>query len=319
MKAPPVMLIKRILLYILLAMLAQSNYQVYGFDATDCPAEIQVKRHSQYKAYIGNSLIIDCPVHYCKKKPVMQWCKLEEATCILVKEGKAEWKSKMFTLEFFSVHQNDSGLYRCRAIEDNLHSESHGITVIVEENPANFITISPENTTGISEEFQEAGNYKIWHIICASAAVGLCCPFIVVCMFWCLRWYHAKKKRTSLTQQRQVSLVRSPAAAPCHAAGTTEASEESSSLYYCSMASPPQALHSNTIYDNNVPPWNVQRTVPGAPHNDPVIPFIPVLPENPEVLTYASLNHSASAERCQRREPTVANELTEYASINVNK
>lgn len=77
-------------------------------------------------------MIIDCPVHYCKKKPVMQWCKLEEATCILVKEGKAEWKSKMFTLEFLSVHQNDSGLYRCRAIEDNLHSESHAITVIVE-------------------------------------------------------------------------------------------------------------------------------------------------------------------------------------------
>lgn len=49
------------------------------------------------------------------------------------------------------------------------------------------------DTTGISEEFQEAGNYKMWHIVCASAAVGLCCPFIIVCMFWCLRRYHGEQ------------------------------------------------------------------------------------------------------------------------------
>lgn len=113
--------------------------------------------------------------------------------------------------------------------------------------------------------------------------------------------------------------VGSPAAAPPHAAGTTQASEESSSLYYCSMASPLQALHGNAIYDYDVPPWNARRTSPNAPHNDPVIPSTPVLLESPDVLTYAALNHSASAERCQRKELTVENESTEYASINVNK
>ncbi|XP_075025314.1 B- and T-lymphocyte attenuator [Calonectris borealis] len=318
MKAPPVMLIKRIVLYILV-MLAQSNYQVYGFDATYCPVEIQVKRNSQYEINLGSSLTINCPVLYCKKKPVMQWCKIEVDTCVLLKEGKAELKSNMFTLEFFSVNQNDSGIYRCRAIVDNFSSESHGIKVIVEEKSANIITMSPENTTNISEESQESGNYKILHIIYASASVGLCCPFIVVCMFWCLRRYHAKQKRTPLTPQRQESLVRSPAAALSHAAGTTQASEESSSLYYCSMASPLQALHSNAIYDNDVPPWNAQRTAPNALCNDPVIPSIPVLLESPDVLTYAALNHSASAEGCQRRELIVENEFTEYVSINVNK
>lgn len=113
--------------------------------------------------------------------------------------------------------------------------------------------------------------------------------------------------------------VRSPAAAPSHAAGTTQGSEESSSLYYCSMASPLQALHGNTIYANDVPPWNAQRTAPNAPCNDPVIPSNPVSPESSDVLTYAALNHSAFAERCQRRELTIENEFTEYASINVNK
>ncbi|KFQ23592.1 hypothetical protein N332_09815 [Mesitornis unicolor] len=175
------------------------------------------------------------------------------------------------------------------------------------------------DTTTISEESQESGKYKILHIIYASASIGLCCPFIVICMFWCLRRYHAKQKRTPLTQQRQESLVRSTAAAPSHAAGTTQASEESSSLYYCSMASPLQALRGNEIYDNHVPPWNAQRTAPNAPCNDPAIPSIPVLLESPSVLTYAALNHSVCAKRCQRRELTVENEFTEYASININK
>ncbi|XP_072741119.1 CGG triplet repeat-binding protein 1 isoform X2 [Ciconia boyciana] len=290
-----------------------------GSDATNCAVEIQVKRHSRYKISVGNSLIIYCPVRYCEKKPVMQWCKIETATCVQLKEGKAEWKANVFTLEVFSVHQNDSGLYRCRAIVENFSSESHGIEVIVEEKSANIITISPENTTSISEGSQESGNPKILHIIYASASVGLCCPFIIVCLFWSLRRYHAKQKRTALTQQRQKSLVRSPAAAPSHTAGTAPASEESSSLYYCSMASPLQALHGNTIYDNSVPPWNAPRTAPNAPRDDPVIPSVPVLLESPDGLTYAALNHSASAERCQRRELTVENEFTEYASINVNK
>ncbi|KFV48608.1 hypothetical protein N328_08509, partial [Gavia stellata] len=170
-----------------------------------------------------------------------------------------------------------------------------------------------------SEESQESGSYKILHSIYASTSLGLCCPFIVVSIFWCLRRYCEKQKRTPLTPQRQESLVRSPAAAPSHAAGTTQASEESSSLYYCSMASPLQALHGNTIYDNDVRPWSAERTARKAPRNDPVIPSIPVLLESPDVLTYAALNHSASAERCQRRELTVENECTEYASINVNK
>ncbi|KFO89997.1 hypothetical protein N320_10568, partial [Buceros rhinoceros silvestris] len=166
-----------------------------------------------------------------------------------------------------------------------------------------------------SEESQESGTYKISHIIYAS--VGLCCPFIIICVCW---WrYCAKQKRNPLTQQRQESVVRSPAVASSDAAGTTQASEESSSLYYCSMASPLQTLQDNAIYDNDVPSWKAHRKAPSAPHNNPVIPSIPVLLESPDDLTYAALNHSISAERCQRRELTEENEFTEYVSINVNK
>lgn len=48
------------------------------------------------------------------------------------------------------------------------------------------------DTTSISEDSQESGNYKTLHIIYASASVGLCCPFIVACMFWRLRRYHGE-------------------------------------------------------------------------------------------------------------------------------
>ncbi|KFW77868.1 hypothetical protein N305_10310, partial [Manacus vitellinus] len=174
------------------------------------------------------------------------------------------------------------------------------------------------DTTSISEESQQSGNYNILHIIYVSAPLGLCCLFIIGCMFWCLKRCHTKQKRTPLAQQRQESLVRSPAAAPPPGAGTTQASEESPSLH-CSMASPLQAWKDNTIYDNAGPPWNAQRRALPSPCNTPGVPSIPVLPESPDVITYAALNHSAAAERCQRREQTTVNEVTEYASINVHR
>uniref|UniRef100_A0A8C3KKJ0 Uncharacterized protein n=1 Tax=Calidris pygmaea TaxID=425635 RepID=A0A8C3KKJ0_9CHAR len=234
-------------------------------NATDCPGNIQVHRQSRYKVNVGNSLIVRCPVHYCKRKPVMPWCKMEEATCVQLKEGKTKWKINVFTLEVISVHQKDNGCYRYQTVGDNLLSVSHGIEATVE------------------------------------AGAQVTTRFAQSCILF------------SFLQ------VRSPAAAPSHTAGTTQASEESSSLYYCSMASPLQALNSNRICENDIPPWNPQRTAPNEPYNDPVIPSIPVVLESPDVLTYATLNHSASAERCQRRVLTVENEFTEYASINVNK
>ncbi|XP_017677373.1 PREDICTED: B- and T-lymphocyte attenuator [Lepidothrix coronata] len=318
MKVSAVMLIKRILLYLLLVMLAQSICQVYGSDARGCLPEIQVQRRSQYKAHVGGSLSIECPGQYCQTRPLVQWCKMEGATCVQLEKGRAGWKSdSVFTLEIFPVHQNDTGRLRCQAKVGNLSIESHEIKIIVEEKSIN-ITVSPENTTSISEESQQSGNYNILHIIYVSAPLGLCCLFIIGCMFWCLKRCRTKQKRTPLTQQRQESLVRNPAAALPSGAGTTQASEESPSLH-CSMASPLQAWKDNTIYDNTVPPWNTQRRALHSPCNTPGVPFIPVLPESPDVITYAALNHSAAAERCQRREQTTVNEVTEYASINVHR
>lgn len=47
-------------------------------------------------------------------------------------DSKAEWNSTVFTLKFFAIHQNDSGMYRCQAATGNFFSESNEIKVIVE-------------------------------------------------------------------------------------------------------------------------------------------------------------------------------------------
>lgn len=49
------------------------------------------------------------------------------------------------------------------------------------------------DTTSISEESQEPGKNKILHIIYSSVSVGLCCPFIFICMFSCLRRHHGEE------------------------------------------------------------------------------------------------------------------------------
>ncbi|KAJ7425476.1 B and T lymphocyte associated [Pitangus sulphuratus] len=241
-------------------------------EAGGCSAEIHVPSRSQYKAHVGGSLSLECPVRYCQTKPLLQWCRMEGATCVQLERGQAGWKSdSVFALEISPVHRNDTGRFRCQAKGVNFSIESHEIKIIVEEKSVN-ITVSPET----------------------------------------------KQKRTPLAQQRQESLVRSPAAAPSPGAGTAQASEQSPSLY-CPMASPPQALKDNAIYDNDVPPWNAQRRALALPCSFPGVPSIPVLPESPDALTYAALNHSAPAERWQRRERAPVNEVTEYASINVHR
>lgn len=165
-----------------------------------------------------------------------------------------------------------------------------------------------------STKSKEHGKHKTLHIIYASVPVGLCCPFIFICVFWSLRRYYGKRKRTPSAPQRQESRVRRLSALPSHADGTTPDTDESSSLY-CSMSSPPQLLPVNKIYDS-VPQRNAQETASNSPSNDP---SIPASLESQDVLIYASLNHSASTNKYQRRKFSIENEFIEYASIKVNK
>ncbi|OXB65217.1 hypothetical protein ASZ78_014882, partial [Callipepla squamata] len=123
-----------------------------------------------------------------------------------------------------------------------------------------------------------------------------------------------KHKRTPSTPRRRESQGRSSSALPSHAGGTTPTSDESSSLY-CPMSSTPQLLPGNKIYDS-VPHSNTQETTSNKPFNDP---SIPASLENQDVLIYASLNHSASAKKHQRKNFSIENEFTEYASIKGNK
>ncbi|XP_065596931.1 uncharacterized protein LOC136051416 [Cyrtonyx montezumae] len=176
------------------------------------------------------------------------------------------------------------------------------------------ITTPSSKISDATTKSKERGKNKTLHITYASISVGLCCPFIFICVFWSLRRYHGNHKRTPSTPQRRESRVRSSSALPSHASGTTPASDESSSLY-CPMSSSPQLLPGNKICDS-VPHCNAQETTSNEPFNDP---SIPASLEIQDVLIYASLNHSASAKKHQRRNFSIENEFTEYASIKVNK
>ncbi|XP_042666061.1 uncharacterized protein LOC122155846 isoform X8 [Centrocercus urophasianus] len=93
------------------------------------------------------------------------------------------------------------------------------------EKSANITTPSAK-LLDASTKSKEHGKNKTLHIIYASVPVGLCCPFIFICVFWSLRRYYGNHKRTPSTPQRQESQVRSPSAFPSHAAGRTPATDE---------------------------------------------------------------------------------------------
>lgn len=44
-----------------------------------------------------------------------------------------------------------------------------------------------------STKSKEHGKHKTLHIIYASVPVGLCCPFIFICVFWSLRRYYGEQ------------------------------------------------------------------------------------------------------------------------------
>uniref|UniRef100_A0A8C8RBI7 Ig-like domain-containing protein n=1 Tax=Pelusios castaneus TaxID=367368 RepID=A0A8C8RBI7_9SAUR len=102
-----------------------------------CTVELQVPRGSQYHVKPGDSLSIKCPVKCCTEKPVVNWCKIEEESCLLLKDGLTRhttWLEEcVFLLNFVAIHPNDSGQYRCLAAVGNLLAQSHAVSITVKE------------------------------------------------------------------------------------------------------------------------------------------------------------------------------------------
>ncbi|XP_043394342.1 cell surface glycoprotein CD200 receptor 1-A-like [Chelonia mydas] len=131
----------------LLPLLLFKLFQVVGDVTVNCTVEVQVPRNCQYQSKPGDSLSIECPVKYCTEKPAIKWCLIQGMRCLLLKDGPTRcsvWREgNVAVLNFMSIHQSNSGLYRCRAVVGSLSHESHAIRVIVRET-TDFIPMSRE-------------------------------------------------------------------------------------------------------------------------------------------------------------------------------
>ncbi|KAM9171758.1 B- and T-lymphocyte attenuator isoform 1-T1 [Pangshura tecta] len=328
MTASPGMWVNRIVLHILLVVLSLDICQVYGNVTGNCTVEIQVTRGYRYDGKPGDSLTIACPVKYCTEKPAMNWCKIEGMSCLLLKNESnmhTAWREgKVFVLKIVPVHQNNSGLYRCRATVGGLSSESHSVVVTVQEVTTNAPTTPPSKEFPGSTNVTEApegpnNNNKKW-IIYALPSLGALCLLILICLclLYCLRWHQVKPKTTPVTSQKEMNTVSRSTCAPYHTDRTTHDPSEGSTLYYCSMASLQQPSADSTIYDNHVPHWNGSRAATGNACDSAAADSYQPSYESEDVLVYASLNHS-SIEKLPRKEQDVEIELTEYATVCVKK
>ncbi|XP_027675835.2 B- and T-lymphocyte attenuator isoform X2 [Chelonia mydas] len=329
MKAPPGMRANRTVLHILLVVLSLDHCQVYGDMTVNCTVELLVTRGYRYPGKPGDSLSIECPVKYCTEKPAMNWCKIQEMHCSLLKDGPTRhtaWKDgNVFVLNFVPVHKNHSGLYRCQATVGSLRSESHAVEVLVQEvttnAPTNPLSKQFAGATNVTEAPQgPSSNNKKW-IIYALSSLGALCLLILICLclLCCLRWHSVKPKTTPVTSQKEMNMVSRATCAPYHTDRTTHAPSEGSTLYYCSMASLQQPLDDSTIYDNHVPHWNGSRAATGNACDSAAVDSYQPSSESEDVLVYASLNHSSIIEKLPRKEQNVEIELTEYATVCVKK
>ncbi|XP_075764785.1 B- and T-lymphocyte attenuator isoform X1 [Pelodiscus sinensis] len=329
MKTPPGMQANRTVLHILLLVLSLGNCKGDEHVTTNCTTELQVIRGYKFQSKSGDSLTITCPVKYCTEKPTMTWCKIKGQECLRLNDGptkNATWiQQNVFSLKFTLIHQNDSGLYRCRATVGGVSSESHAVVVIVSEvatdAPTNPPTKDFSATTNVTGDPQRREDHnKKWIIYILSSLGGLCLFILIcLCLFCCLRRHQVKPKTTLVTSQQEMNMVHRVTGSQCHNDRLPPTPCEESALYYCSMASQQQPANDSTIYDKHIPHWNSSRAAAGTTCESTTVgPYQPS-PESHDVLVYASLNHSAMIEKLPKKEPDVKIELTEYATICVKK
>ncbi|XP_034269366.1 B- and T-lymphocyte attenuator [Pantherophis guttatus] len=146
------MYIGNVVLLLLLLMLMVDNSLTHDSEDDNCTT-ITIERGTKYYRNLGDSAILECPVTYCIKKPIMNWYMLnksEEKFHILYpeKERSISWISeKTFALNFQSVHKNDSGQYRCEATVRKNKLASHVVELIVQDHSNSTVFPSTTNTT----------------------------------------------------------------------------------------------------------------------------------------------------------------------------
>ncbi|XP_028325568.1 B- and T-lymphocyte attenuator isoform X5 [Gouania willdenowi] len=119
---------------ILVALLLTCNTEATDSEDSSCSQRITVRRHTVYKATVGQTLKINCTVFFCDDTPpTVSW----EKNSFLIPVNKTshintEWslinkQEGVSLLSFKKIHLSDSGRYNCQM----KGSVSHGITLNV--------------------------------------------------------------------------------------------------------------------------------------------------------------------------------------------
>uniref|UniRef100_UPI00398EF965 B- and T-lymphocyte attenuator-like n=1 Tax=Pristiophorus japonicus TaxID=55135 RepID=UPI00398EF965 len=253
---------------------------------------------------VGDSLKLNCTVEYCQaEQPKVSWCKFHSNSC---QELNGAFKTinttssnsteyRMFVLyAFSSINVNDSGTYRCQAIEKNVNTMGNSILVNVFESKrhldGNRYTVTAET---ITMKPPNPMNTPLW-IFYSIIVVGIvgAVVFLVMITYFCIRNFHEPLESIESSETCRRT--------ECHA--MTETNEKP--IIYENANECSEGLGStipNSLTVNNC-------NSPGNHKNDAGF-------SDTATIIYASLNESML-----RSKPSIAlpdEEDTEYAAINI--
>ncbi|XP_041127529.1 B- and T-lymphocyte attenuator-like isoform X2 [Polyodon spathula] len=290
--------------------------EVKGENAS-CSLEVRLPRNIAFNVSVLKTLTINCTVNYCEEEPEVTWCKILGNDCKpLNATVETSWTqtsihSAVSSLTFFNISFNDSGQYRCKAVDvRGISSVGHSITVNVAGDPE----IKPP---------LKNDSWLTYIYICAGVLILII--IVVLISFFCIQGHRVRPKSKEAMQKNQKHK-------------TSKASRQSSTA--ASLPSlpsdriKPAGLAKETVYDNDhhsrtsrCKTSSSRGRATNANESAPVAIVVnpPDIYYNLEVedencpIVYAALRHAYNKEEGSQhvRLSAASEEQTEYAAIRV--
>ncbi|XP_028325540.1 B- and T-lymphocyte attenuator isoform X2 [Gouania willdenowi] len=276
---------------ILAGLLLTCNTEATDSEDSSCSQRITVRRHTVYKATVGQTLKINCTVFFCDDTPpTVSW----EKNSFLIPVNKTshintEWslinkQEGVSLLSFKKIHLSDSGRYNCQM----KGSVSHGITLNVYGDNE---TISPlENSTSKDSGSKVYMTYVYSAVGTASVVIA-----VIIVTAVLLRGCKGRSKKENKTENQYICMEertfthRTPKGSP----SVTPSTQKKTTLM------PPKreivSTHKAQMREENM----TQKEEEGAS------------------IVYAAINHQLPSTAAGPRRQTPQEEPTLYAALRV--
>ncbi|XP_053312981.1 B- and T-lymphocyte attenuator [Spea bombifrons] len=124
---------------LLVAVSALVLHLHHAYGNSNCVNNISIPRSTEYNRSAGEPLTVECPVQFCSQQPPnVTWCKVSGDTiCQAIAGGPGiavQWEERrrndgVYLLKFVSVHENDTGFYKCWAEFGTQQTVGHVIKI----------------------------------------------------------------------------------------------------------------------------------------------------------------------------------------------